>query len=99
MGRAAARDHDGWRAGAVADQHGRRTWRRTGPLQPARRGRDRLRVRLVGGGIGRSSRSVSVFVPDAVKPIAGGSRSSLFSAIVNFVFNKTTGIIRNLQGQ
>src|ERR1700733_9941994 len=60
MDRAAARDHDGGRSGFVADQYGRRTWRRIRPLQPARRGRDRLRVRLVGGGIGRSSRRVTV---------------------------------------
>ena len=53
MDRAAARHHDRRRPGAVAHQHGRRPRRRLGPLPPARRGRDRLCVCAVGGGIGR----------------------------------------------
>ena len=59
MDRAAARDHARWRPGAVAHQHGRRPWRRVGSLQPARRGRDRLCVCAVGGGIGGEERGVS----------------------------------------
>ena len=50
MDRAAARDHDRRRTGAVAHQHGRRPRRRVGPIQPARRDRDCVRVRAVGGG-------------------------------------------------
>ena len=49
MDRAAARHHDRRRPGAAAHQHGRRPRRRLGPLQPARRSRDRLRLRAVGG--------------------------------------------------
>ena len=52
MDRAAARNHDRRRPGAVAHQHGRRPWRRLGPFQPPRRDRDRVRVRAVGGGDG-----------------------------------------------
>ncbi len=52
MDRAAARDHDRRRAGAVAHQYGRRPWRRVRPLQPARRSRDCLRICAVGGGTG-----------------------------------------------
>ncbi len=55
MDRAAARHHDRRRPGAVAHQYGRRPWRRLGPLQPARRSRDRLCVRAVGGGDGGSN--------------------------------------------
>src|SRR5450631_839675 len=86
MGRAAARDHDGRRSGAVAHQYGRRTWRRTGPLQPARRGRDRLCVRLVGGGIGRSSRGVSASGP------AGTRMQRILSLAKQFILasQKTT---------
>ncbi len=51
MGRAAARDHDRRRPGAAAHQHGGRPWRRVRPLRPARRGRARLCLRTVGGGI------------------------------------------------
>ena len=39
------------RPGAAAHQHGRRPRRRLGPLRPARRSRDRLCVRAVGGGM------------------------------------------------
>ena len=42
----------GRRPGAAAHQHGRRPRRRVGALQPARRSRDRLCVRAVGGGDG-----------------------------------------------
>ena len=52
MDRTVARDHDRRRPGIVAHQHGRRPWRRIGPLQPARRSRDRVCVRAVGGGDG-----------------------------------------------
>ena len=52
MDRAAARHHDGRRPGIAAHQHGRRPRRRVRPFQPARRGRDRLCVRAVGGGNG-----------------------------------------------
>ena len=58
MDRAAAPNHDRRRPGVVAHQYGRRPWRRVRPLQPARRGRDRLCVRIVGGGIGSQRRSV-----------------------------------------
>ena len=40
------------RPGAAAHQHGRRPRRRVGALRPARRSRDRLCVRAVGGGDG-----------------------------------------------
>ena len=46
---AAARDYDRRRTRAVANQHGRRPWRRVGPFQPPRRNRDRLCVCVMGG--------------------------------------------------
>src|SRR6516162_9522659 len=52
MDRTAARDHDRRRPGAVAHQYGRRPWRRLGTFQPARRGRNRLCLCVVGGGNG-----------------------------------------------
>ena len=57
MDRAAARHDDRRRPRAPAHQHGRRTWRRIGPLQPSRRGGDRLCVCLV---VGRAGRSLTI---------------------------------------
>ena len=48
----------------LAHQHGRRPWRRVRPLQPARRSRDRLCVRAVGGGNGGQGDGVRLVRPD-----------------------------------
>jgi hypothetical protein len=59
MDRAAARNHERRWPRDAAHQHGCRPRRRFGPLQPPRRGRDRLCFCAVGGGAGGEDRCVS----------------------------------------
>src|ERR1700751_3155210 len=58
MDRATAPHHDRRRPGGVARQYGCGSWRRVRAIQPARRGRDRLRLCTVVGGDGGEERGV-----------------------------------------
>ena len=54
------------RPGAAAHQHGRRPRRRVRPLRPARRSRDRLCLRAVGGRVGGEGRGVNRSAPQRI---------------------------------